>query len=252
MAEVNFVVTGFAPWGSHAPLPNLTINTSWQIANALPRVIFRHGKPDIRILTYQTPIKASWETARKTAPVLWEARKADYGIFVEPNHSETFHIDAMIHLGMDDDPEAPFSLEKMAYKGGFEDSDVDNKTPSEEDLTGGGAWNSCPNLLETDLHVDGILKQVLSTTHDAEIRTSTDPGRYLCAYLYYASLAAVHVRGEMKRDLFVHVPPKSGSQDIGKGVSVISKVIEAIADQLLDSSRGTPSTSRPASDLVSK
>ncbi|KAJ8132465.1 hypothetical protein O1611_g1159 [Lasiodiplodia mahajangana] len=237
MAEMNFVVTGFAPWGSYAPLPNLTTNTSWEIANALPRVIFRLNKPNIRIFTYPTPIKTSWETARKTAPVLWEARKADYGISVQPNTPETFHIDAMIHLGMDDGPDSPFSLEKMAYKGRFRDHDVDNKTPSEEDLAGGGSWGSCPDSLETDLDVEEIWKQVSSKVHDVKIRTSTNPGRYLCAYLYYASLAAVHVRGEMKRDLFVHVPPKNDSQDIEKGVGVISKVIEAIADQLLESSR---------------
>ncbi|KAI0147058.1 hypothetical protein GGR57DRAFT_264705 [Xylariaceae sp. FL1272] len=239
-------ILSFQPWGSYAPLPNLTINTSWQIANGLPRVIFRRGKPDIRIFTYPTPIKTSWEAARKTAPVLWEARKADYGVFVQPNTSETFDIDAMIHLGMDDGSEAPFSLEKMAYKGKFEDPDVDNKTPSEEDRTGGGSWENCPETLKTDFDVDKIYEQVSAQINDVEIRTSTNPGRYLCAYLYYASLAALHTRGETKRGIFVHVPPRNESRDIEIGVGVISKVIEAIADQVLDSNRDN------APDLVSE
>jgi len=150
------------PWGSYAPLPNLLINTSWQIANSLPRVIFRSKKPNIRVLTYPTPIKTSWETARNIVPTLWAAKKNDYGIYVGPKTSETFRIDAMIHLGMEDETEAPFSFEKKAYKRKFEDPDVDDKEPSGEDLTGSGTWDSCLEVMETDLDVEGIWKQVTS------------------------------------------------------------------------------------------
>jgi len=131
---------------------------------------------------------------------------------------------------MEDETEAPFSFEKKAYKGKFEDPDVDDREPSEDDLTGGGSWNSCPEVLETDLDVEGIWRQVTSEIKDVNIRTSTNPGRYLCAYLYYASLAALHISEDTKRVIFVHVPPKNESADIERGVFVISKLIEAIAD----------------------
>ncbi|KAK4206863.1 hypothetical protein QBC37DRAFT_380664 [Rhypophila decipiens] len=87
LTELNVVVTGFSSWRSYAPLPNISINTSWQIASSLPRVIFRHDsdKPNIRIVTYPTPIKTSWQTARETVPVLWAGKKADYGIYVVPD-----------------------------------------------------------------------------------------------------------------------------------------------------------------------
>jgi len=231
--ELNVVVTGFSPWGSYAPLPNLLINTSWLLANSLPRVIFRSRRPNIRILTYPTPVKTSWETARKTVPDLWSARKQDYGIYVGPKTSETFTIHAMVHLGMEDEDEAPFSFEKQAYKSGFEDPDVDGKEPSKEDLSGGGTWSDCPEILKTDLDVERLYQEVKSEIQDVKIRTSTNPGAYLCAYLYYASLASLHNMGETKRVIFVHVPPRNESADIEKGVLLISKLIEAIADQVV-------------------
>ncbi|KAJ9133113.1 hypothetical protein NKR19_g9179 [Coniochaeta hoffmannii] len=238
MAELNVVVTGFSPWGSFAPLPNLPINTSWQIAKSLPRVIFRASKPNVRILTYPSPIKTSWETARETVPILWKANKSEYGIYVGPSDSKTFTIDAMVHLGMEDDNNAPFSIEKKAYKTKYEDPDVDNKTPSDDDLNGGGLWDKCPDTLETDLDIERVYKQVKAQLEDVNIRTSTNPGRYLCGYLYYSSLAALHAHGEKKRVTFVHVPPKHESEDIERGVMVITKLIQAIADQLDTTSNG--------------
>jgi len=108
------------------------------------------------------PIKTSWEAARNIVPTLWAAKKIDYEIYVGPKTSETFRIDAMIHLGMEDETEAPFSFEKKAYKCKFEDPDVDDKEPSGEDLTGSGTWDSCLEVMETDLDVEGIWKQVTS------------------------------------------------------------------------------------------
>jgi len=111
-------------------------------------------------LTYPSPIKTSWETARETVPILWKANKSEYGIYVGPSDSKTFTIDAMVHLGMEDDNNAPFSIEKKAYKTKYEDPDVDNKTPSDDDLNGGGLWDKCPDTLETDLDIERVYKQV--------------------------------------------------------------------------------------------
>lgn len=63
---------------------------------------------------------------------------------------------------MDDDPESPFLFEKKAFKTKFEGADVDGKEPTEEDLTCGGSWDSCPEGLDTALDFDAIWKQVTS------------------------------------------------------------------------------------------
>ena len=104
-------------------------------------------------------MKTSWETARKTVPALWQAKKSDYSIYVGPKQSDLFAIDAMIHPGMEDEDNAPFSFEKTAYKTKFEDPDVDDKRPSEDDLDDGGTWDTCP--METDLDVDKSCKLLI-------------------------------------------------------------------------------------------
>ncbi len=125
-------------------------------------VIFRGKRPNLRILTFPTPIKTSWETARTTVPVIWEARKEVYGEYKAPNSSDTIKIDAFIYLGMEDDDDAPFSFEKQAQKRKFEGANVDNREPTEDDLTGAGRWNNCPETISTEIDVETALKQVVS------------------------------------------------------------------------------------------
>ena len=68
--------------------------------------------------------------------------------------SESFKIDAMVHLGMEDGEDVPFLFEKRAFKTRFEDPDVDDMKPSEDDLNGGGLWEKCPDGINTDFDVE--------------------------------------------------------------------------------------------------
>lgn len=160
--DVADVVSSVKTWGPYAPLLDLTINTSWFIATLLPKFIFRTGEPDIRVLTYPKAFKTSWETAEPVVPTLWKGNKADYGLNMEPDQPNTFNIDAMVLLGMDDDDDSRFSFEKKAYRGQFENRDFVNKAPSQADLTGNGTWALAPEVIETDLDVYGIYRQVKS------------------------------------------------------------------------------------------
>ena len=67
---------------------------------------------------------------------------------------------------------------------------------------------------------------------------SEDPNRFLCAYIYFASLAELYNRDEKKRVLFMHIPIEHESEDVERGVGVACRVIEAMVDDL-----GSKSTS---------
>lgn len=84
----------------------------------------------------------------------------DYGIYKDPEGSKTFTVDSIVHLGMEDADDATFSLEKKVFKAEYEDHDLDNKTPTEDDLNGGGVWDKCPDVLDTELDVEDIWEQV--------------------------------------------------------------------------------------------
>jgi hypothetical protein len=124
---------------------------------------------------------------------------------------------------------------------------MEGRRPSTVDLSGGGLWDRCPETIETDFDVEDLLvrmrpllpvslllpsKQSSNARQATDLRLSTDPGPYLCAYIYYASLAYQHSSGSRKNVVFAHVPADYDGPSIERGVDVISRAIEAMADQI--------------------
>lgn len=138
------------------------INASWLLTNAMPRVIFRENKPNIRIIIYPEPIWTGWETVRKLVPALWDAKTDTFRMYKDPDKSATVKIDAMLHMGILDKPKLPWRLERYSFKSGYVFPGAGNKKPSEADRTGGGRWVGLPERLETDLNLDSIFEQVKS------------------------------------------------------------------------------------------
>ncbi|KAF2754824.1 peptidase C15, pyroglutamyl peptidase I-like protein [Pseudovirgaria hyperparasitica] len=231
--EVNVIVSGGGPWGPGTPWPPIPINSSWLIADALPRVIFRNGeRPNIRIVLYPEPVPSSWHAIRQALPQFWSGDKHFFHLHHDPDTPSHFPVTAVLHMGMLDKPNEAFRLEQNAFKLGYELPDVDGKRPDEDDLTGGGTWTDIPDQLSTELDIGSIITKVKSTYKDAAIRISYDPARFLCAYEYYTSLAAVYKRSEKRRVLFMHTPIEHESENIQYGVQIVTKVIESMVEEL--------------------
>ena len=130
------------------------------MVNALPRVIFRDSKPDIRIIIYPDAVWTGWEFVRKLVPKLWDGEKKTFKLYEDPQKPKKFHIDAMLHIGMLDQPHEAFRLERYSFKGEYKLPDAGGKTPNEDDRTGGGRWKDVPQRLETELHLDSIYDRV--------------------------------------------------------------------------------------------
>ncbi|ORX67116.1 peptidase C15, pyroglutamyl peptidase I-like protein [Linderina pennispora] len=88
--------------------------------------------------------------------------------------------------------------------GGSADVSADGHVPVAADL---------PETLETEIDVDGLRDHLIERGWD-KTEVSLDPGRYLCDFTYYTSLAEARSTYEGRglappKTLFVHVPPKT-------------------------------------------
>ena len=100
-----------------------------------------------------------------------------------------------IHFGVNESAEK-LQIEKFAYnEARFRIADVDGVTVDGQKVSEG-----FPDRLETRPDVSGLLSVIGPDLAEA----STDPGRYICNYLYFVSLA--NTGGNA---LFVHCPPYS-------------------------------------------
>ncbi|TPX13510.1 uncharacterized protein E0L32_005981 [Thyridium curvatum] len=230
--EVNVVVSGGGPWGPGTPWPPVPVNSSWLIADALPRVVFRDGRPNIRVILYPDPLPSSWKAVRETVPRFWDGEKDFFRLYRDPDEPPQFSVTAVLHMGMLDKPREAFRLEKHGYKLGYQLPDVDGKYPDHDDLTGGGTWAGVPDRLSTDLDIDTIHRRVESDIEGANIVISHDHPRFICGYEYFNSLASLFNRQEKKRVLFMHTPIEHESRDIQHGVRIAVKVLESMVDDL--------------------
>ncbi|RDW58287.1 hypothetical protein BP5796_12217 [Coleophoma crateriformis] len=232
--EVNVVVTGFGVWSKNVPWPPPPFNTSWLIADALPRVIFRQNKRNIRIITYPKPISGTWTGVRELIPQIWDGQKDFFGLPVDPKKGsdDRFQVHAVLHCGCLDQPGEAFRLERNAFKEEYTLPDNDGLLPSEDDKTGGGDWINFPVMLSTDINTDTVLAAVKAKISGEPLVLSDDPNRYTCGWMYWVSLAELYKRQEKLRALFMHTPIEGKSEDIEIGVKIASIVIQSMVEDL--------------------
>lgn len=111
----------------------------------------------------------------------------------------------IIHLGVNSSIDC-MNFEQYAYN---------NMTFRVQDQTGYQPENQCilsnyslDESLQTDFNLDLILQQIRhSSSSSYRCNISTNPGRYLCNYIYFQSLNRAQQCGRSKYIVFLHVPP---------------------------------------------
>ena len=89
------------------------------------------------------------------------------------------------------------TLETQAFNSGYGSLDTTGLLPR-----GGVCVEGCPDRLESAIDMRRICQNINDACDcDVVSCVSTDPGRYLCDFIYYSSL---HV--DSSRAAFVHVP----------------------------------------------
>ena len=166
--------------------------------------------------------------------------------------------DFIFHIGQG--REGHIALETLAHQTGYEIPDVRNeqapKMPSrkrgEKVPRGAGpAYDDFENELTTEIDVQKLVKflrlvrmqlHCQDSVHETDIYTQTDdniqqsfdPGRYLCDFIFYCSLAeaqrkSLRPTGVSAKVLFMHVPPAGVPHTLGEMTDTIRKVVSWVA-----------------------
>ncbi|RCI15484.1 hypothetical protein L249_3593 [Ophiocordyceps polyrhachis-furcata BCC 54312] len=242
------------PFGDHQ-----AVNPSWEIAKRLPAELppTQGGGPRVRIIVYPEPIRVSYRTVRNLVPTLWddddkkkeeEEEEGDDG----GKNRRRRHIDAAIHIGMAG-PRAIYQLERRAHRSGYPTPDVDGALPEDDDDNDNDVEQQeeddddddddddkrRPAELTTDLRLEDILARWRNLTDpDMDLRLSDDAGRFLCEFIYYASLSELAARNRRRHVVFFHVPCHATERYIAQGHELALSLVRALADSLVAAGRG--------------
>ncbi|KAJ2904142.1 hypothetical protein MKZ38_008763 [Zalerion maritima] len=264
--EFNVLVTGF---GSAQPFKDTyPKNPSWEIAASLPEYLplanphnpdqrSRPKLPPVRIYVHPAPIRVSYRTVRAIVPKLWAGTATredsdsdrdvplDSPVHRTPNReangpTPATRIDIVVHIGMAG-PRHTYQVEMLGHRDGYAMSDVDGKMlgddspnpetgrrPCDED---DWAWKGTPNHLVTDVDIKDVHRRWMELLPGSvPLILSTDPGRYLCDFIYFSSLAYLYRREERRRVVFLHVPCDPDEKMLQKGRQVALGLIQALVE----------------------
>jgi pyroglutamyl-peptidase len=107
-----------------------------------------------------------------------------------------------VHIGVSDKADC-INLETCAYNNmNFRVADESGFCPSNEVID---TDLSLDQAMQTDLDVNKIA--ALLQEDNLPFIVSTDPGRFICNYIYYRSMQKCGRSGYPKKSIFVHIPP---------------------------------------------
>jgi pyroglutamyl-peptidase len=146
-------------------------------------------------------------------------------IITEPNdHDKAKDIILFLHLGVNTHQEN-FCLEKTAWnEATFRCPDERGWKPEGQKINPVDDRNS----LTTEISLDIVRDKLISKGFPVVI--SNDPGRFLCNFIYYASLYFSKINGT--ESLFVHVPP-FGVIESDRQLEFVRSLLDVLAEILL-------------------
>ncbi|KAF7321328.1 Proteophosphoglycan ppg4 [Mycena kentingensis (nom. inval.)] len=86
--------------------------------------------------------------------------------------------------------------------------------------------------LFTSLNIGRLVEDLTSGPNPLNIQPSDDPGRYLCDFIYYCSLAEGERAGRGTPVLFVHCPPVKQDMSTAEVAEGLKRIIKSCFDQL--------------------
>ncbi|KID76823.1 Pyroglutamyl-peptidase 1 [Metarhizium brunneum] len=226
--ELTVLVTGFGPFREQYP-----VNPSWEIAKDLPSHLpplrakdagsrDAPDTPPVRIIVHPEPIRVNYSVVRALVPSFWDAAH------------DGRPVDIAVHIGMAG-PRPFYQLERRAHRRGYRSPDVDNELPAEgaEGRPDDDAWiwHGLPDEILTDVDVDDVYRRWRGhSSKDMDLRVSEDPGRYLCDFIYYSSLAHLWKARRPRKVVFLHVPSDASGEFVARGRELAVNLIRALAE----------------------
>ncbi|KAI1817881.1 putative pyroglutamyl peptidase type I [Poronia punctata] len=236
--ELTVLVTGFGPFRANYP-----INPSWEITSLLPdylpadrpKDVTRRspaGLPPVRICKLG-PVRVSYDVVRDLVPQIWDGDGESVGR----------KFDLVVHIGMAG-PRPHYQIERRGHRDGYRSRDVDGKLLEDEERHAREGekwiWHGVPHELLTDFDIDDIYRKwVARSPSELDLRISDDPGRYLCDFIYFSSLAHLWKQQRDKKVIFFHVPLYPDEASIQRGVELTLTLIRSIVESELGRKKRT-------------
>jgi pyroglutamyl-peptidase len=226
----------------YQPFLDVKTNPSWEIARNLPSKLTSQRGTPFKVIVPESYIPAAYHKILTATTAM----------------IKEFDPDIVIHMGLAVERDY-FAIEKSALKEGYHEiPDVARKvlTRAENKKTFGKA----PGSLATSFDLESVVSEwedacaTISMTGQATggpkaskekgkvngkqakktvvVKDSDDVGTYVCGLMYYVSLWEMGKRGKGGRDaVFLHVPSLDSEQEVGVGIEVTKKAIEALVEE---------------------
>ncbi|KAH7333402.1 hypothetical protein BKA65DRAFT_403803 [Rhexocercosporidium sp. MPI-PUGE-AT-0058] len=214
--EINVAVTG------NEPILDFDYNSSRLVLDALPELITREGKKNIRVRKLAQDSLDTYADVRSVSRKVWAGKRKVF--LPKPDAGDedtTIDIDVVVHLGMEL-REKTFGLETQARRDVYDKPGSDGKH------------------LGTNLFIEKGLPEVLNTSFgvhaawekDTPCFVSDDAGSYFSEFRLYSSLAEALEHHEDKKGkvLFLHVPKKRDPEAIQFAADLAAAYFKAVAD----------------------
>ena len=130
-------------------------------------------------------------------------------------------------------PSRPFyTLETKAHRSGYEKRDIRREIPNNR------YWHdkyNAPLVLRPTYDPEDVWRRWKSVLTTEDVRLSDDAGRYLCDYIYYASMLEYWLQDPVGQRpcAFLHVPGLAEDENISRGARVALAAIGAIVGSLV-------------------
>ncbi|CAD0112064.1 unnamed protein product [Aureobasidium uvarum] len=243
---VSILVTGFGPFDDSG-----AGNLSYSIVTTLPK--FLPATPSsqipIRIVVHPYDIPVIYNEVRSLVPRLYDAY----------NHE----VDIWLHFGTRPG-QGSYSLELVSRRDGY-DQNADITGHALPGKEGDLFFRGCPETLDSTLDTQDVFTRWRSKLLDApevspelgavRIRKSSDPGHFICDFLYYSVLAEHWRRkngvdgGPRPPDLmpvmFLNVPTENTVEQLRRARHVTICLMQALAESWTLKRGGSENESKP-------
>lgn len=184
------------------PFPPYSVNSSEAAVGCLD--IVQLGK-ELGVKIYREVLKVEYDSVSKIVNKRWSELNPKLAV----------------HVGVSGQAET-LVLEQVAHNSGYKKNDICGCCPS-----GGMCCLDGEEVIQSGIRMDLVTKALNSdTTLKLPCCKSTDPGRFLCDFIYYTSL-----KQDKSRSAFIHVPTlnKFTKEDIS---AAIAKAIKEMYRQV--------------------
>ena len=126
----------------------------------------------------------------------------------------------MVHIGVSGIA-TELTLEKLAHRSGYCKLDVKGNTPVS------GCCYGEDECIVPELDIEKICKEINDKNEVVKTCVSTDAGRYLCEFTFYASLCI-----NRSRVIFIHVPPVDKPYSTEQMAKCVRDIILLLVEQI--------------------